>query len=87
MDRRFCVPAGVRAVNLDALVTAPEIALMMPDVSRHLVGMWARQQPDRLPVRGYRGRSPLYRLGDVLDVERRMRQSGRGRPRALAAAA
>jgi hypothetical protein len=67
-------------VNLDALVTAPEIHAVMPDVTRHMVGMWVRQQ--RLAPRGHRGRSPLYRLGDVLAVERNTRESGRGRPRA-----
>lgn len=74
---------GVLPVNLDALVTAPEVAAVMPDVSRHLIGMWVRQ--GRLTVRGRRGRSPLYRLGDVVAVEAAMRLSGRGRPRALAA--
>lgn len=67
-------------VNLDALVTAPEVTVVMPDVSRHLVGMWVRQK--RLLVRGHRKRSPLYRLGDVLKVERDVRESGTGRPRA-----
>lgn len=66
-------------MDLDALVTAPEITVLMPDVSRHLVAMWARS--GQLTVRGRRGRSPLYRLGDVMAVERAMRLSGRGRPR------
>lgn len=69
-------------MNLDALVTAPEVSIMMPDVSRHLVAMWARN--GQLTVRGRRGRSPLYRLGDVMSVERTMRLSGRGRPRGVA---
>ena len=70
---------GCAPMNLNALVTAPEISRMMPDVSRHLVGMWAHQ--GRLTVRGRRGKSPLYRLGEVMAVETSTRQSGRGRPR------
>ena len=59
MGRRFCVPVGVCGVNLDVLVTAPEITVVMPDVSRHLVGMWVHQK--RLAPRGRRGRSQIGR--------------------------
>lgn len=65
-------------VNLDALVTPREAeelpALRAHHVTRHRIGQWARQ--GRYPVRGHRGRSPLYRFGDILRVERDTRCSG-----------
>lgn len=60
-------------VNLDALVTASEAATVLPDVSRHLIAMWVRA--GKLAPAGQRGRSPLYRWGDVLAVEATMRRS------------
>jgi hypothetical protein len=66
-------------MNLDALVTATEAATRLPDVSRHLIGMWERL--GKIGRRDMRGRSPLYRWGDILAVEADMRTSGRGRPR------
>jgi hypothetical protein len=60
-------------VNLDALVTATEAASVMPSVSKHLIGMWVAN--GKLEAKGRRGRSPLYRWGDVLAVEATMRNS------------
>jgi hypothetical protein len=60
-------------MNLDALVTATEAASVMPDVSKHLIGMWVAN--DKLKPRGRRGRSPLYRWGDLVAVEAQMRNS------------
>lgn len=51
----------------DQLVTAVEIQHLMPTVSRHLVYMW--RGTGRLAERGKRGRSPLYRWGDVTALE------------------
>lgn len=67
-------------MNMDALVTATEAAAGLPDVSRHLIGMWVRH--GKLNVKGHRGRSPLYRWGDIVAVEAATRMSNRGRPRA-----
>lgn len=66
----------VRDVDLDALVTATEAAASpaLNDICRHLIGMWKHQ--GKLEVKGRRGRSPLYRYGDVLIVEQRTRRSG-----------
>ncbi len=59
-------------MNLDAQVSAREAAGYPPlrtyGVCRHLIGMWKRLGK-LIPV-GQRGRSPLYRWGDVLRVER-----------------
>ena len=59
--------------DMDALVTAAEAAAQLPGVSRHLIGMWVTN--GKLAARGRRGRSPLYRWGDVLAVEAAMRNS------------
>lgn len=67
-------------MNMDALVTATEAAAGLPDVSRHLIGMWV--QHEKLTPKGRRGRSPLYRWGDIVAVEAATRTSNRGRPRA-----
>jgi hypothetical protein len=74
-------------MNLDALVTASEFVTYMRlaggDVSLAVVGMWRHR--GLVEVRGYRGRSPLYRLEDLLAAEvstrRRVRTAG-GRARA-----
>jgi len=70
--------AGEVIVNLDALVTAREAqdyrALRAHHVCRHLIGMW--RHAGRLTVQGKRGRSPLYRFGDILRAERDTRVSG-----------
>lgn len=55
----------------DALVTAADIARLIPSVSRHLVYVWHGR--GKLTARERRGRSPMYRWGDVLDVEARTR--------------
>lgn len=67
-------------MNMDALVTATEAAAGLPDVSRHLIGMWV--QHGKLQAKGHRGRSPLYRWGDIVAVEASTRTSNLGRPRA-----
>jgi len=63
-------------VNLDAHVSAIEAAdwLAEAGVCRHRVYAW-RSQGRFEPV-GQRGRSPLYRWGDVLQAEAETRMSG-----------
>lgn len=65
-------------MNLDALVTAREAedypALRAVHVTRHLIYVW--RAAGRLKARGHRGRSPLYRWGDILAAERDTRRSG-----------
>lgn len=63
----------------DALVTATEVHAVWPDVSVQLIGMWVRH--GKLEPKGRRGRSPLYRWGDVTAVEAAVAMSARGRPR------
>lgn len=60
-------------MNLDALVAPAEIAVHMPDLTRHTIAMWV--QRGKLQPRGRRGRTPLYRWGDVLAVERDTRRN------------
>jgi hypothetical protein len=55
----------------DVLVTAAEVERLMPSVSRHLVYTW--RALGKLEPKSSRGRSPLYRWGDVLEVERATR--------------
>ena len=62
-------------MNLDALVTATEAASRLRGVSIHLIGMW--RHAGKVTVRDMRGRSPLYRWGDLLQVERDTRRSPR----------
>jgi len=68
-------------VNLDALITAREAedypALKAAHVTRHLIYVWRAE--GRLTTQGTRGRSPLYRFGDILLVERDTRRSGLSR--------
>lgn len=63
-------------MNPDVLVTATEAAASphLKGVCRHLIGMW--KTLGKLTVKGRRGRSPLFRYGDILDVERDTRRSG-----------
>jgi predicted site-specific integrase-resolvase len=56
-------------VNRDAEVTASEVAQLLP-VSLQLLSMWKSKGKLR-PVKK-RGRSWVYRYGDVLDLEREM---------------
>jgi len=51
----------------DRLVTAAEIETLIPTVSRHLVYVW--RGTGKLVERSKRGRSPLYRWGDVTAIE------------------
>jgi hypothetical protein len=66
----------VHAVDLDALVTATEAAASphLQGVCRHLIGMW--KTLGKLEVKDRRGRSPLFRYGDVIEIERQTRRSG-----------
>lgn len=57
----------------ETLVTGAEAARVL-GVTRYLVGMWKRD--GKLTPKGRRGRSPLYRLGDVIDVDIAVRESG-----------
>jgi hypothetical protein len=63
-------------VNLDAQVSALEAAdwLAKAGVCRHRVYAWRSQ--GRFKSVGKRGRSPLYRWGDVLQAEAETRMSG-----------
>jgi hypothetical protein len=65
-------------VDLDALVSAREAEDYPPlrahGVTRRLIYEW--RGDGRLTPRGQRGRSPLYRFGDILEVERDTRLSG-----------
>ena len=65
-------------MNLDVQVSAREAAGYPPmqraGVCRHLIYVW--RAAGRLKPVGQRGRSPLYRWGDVLQVERNTRLSG-----------
>lgn len=66
-------------MNLDAQVSAREAAgyppMVKAGVCRHLIYVW--RAAGRLRPVGKRGRSPLYRWGDVLQAERDTRMSGR----------
>lgn len=60
----------------DARVTAAEVEFLTtpkpagkPTITRHLVYMW--RSAGLLVERGKRGRSPLYRWGDVVEVDKR----------------
>jgi hypothetical protein len=59
-------------MNLDARVTAAEASRLLP-VSRQLIAMW--RSAGKVVVRGKRGASPLYRLGDLIKVEHETRQT------------
>lgn len=65
-------------VNLDAQVSAREAAdyppLKSAGVTRHLIYVW--RGLGKLEPVAQRGRSPLYRFGDILAVERDTRRSG-----------
>lgn len=71
-------------VNRDVLVTAVQIEAELPTVSRHLVYVW--RAAGKLQPQGKRGRSPLYRWGDVIDVERETRNADPAGQRARAVA-
>lgn len=55
----------------DKLITAREAEMLAPGLDRHTVYRWATR--GQLAPVAHRGRSPLYRLADVLDCERRTR--------------
>lgn len=63
-------------MNLDAQVSAIEAAgwLEKAGVCRHRVYAWRSE--GRITEVGKRGRSPLYRWGDVLQAEAETRMSG-----------
>lgn len=61
-------------MRLDTPVTAAQGA-RLTGVSRHLIAWWV--SVGKLTPIGRVGRSPLYRLGDLYDVEREMRQSSK----------
>lgn len=58
-------------LDLDALITAAEfrryLAIAGGDASLAVICMWRNR--GLVTVAGHRGRAPLYRLGDLLDVE------------------
>lgn len=61
-------------LDLDALITGAQAA-RLAGCHRANICLWRNQ--GRLTVRDRRGRSALYRLGDVLEVERETRRSGK----------
>lgn len=56
--------------NPDALLTATQLATWFKVISVPLIGMWRHN--GHLEVKDWKGRSPLYRYGDVEQVEARM---------------
>ena len=68
-------------VDLDAPVTAPEAQSYTPlkrhGVCRHTITWW--RTAGHVEQIGQRGRSPLYRWGDLLRAERDTRLSGQSR--------
>lgn len=66
-------------MNLDAHVTASEAvadpAMKAQHVTIPLICMWRKL--GKLRAVGKRGRSPLYRWGDILTVEAQTRMSGK----------
>lgn len=56
-------------MNRNHEVTATEASLLLP-ISVQLVSMWKRN--GKLQPVGTRGRSPLYRFGDLVDLEKDM---------------
>ena len=64
-------------MDFEALVTPAEILTQMPDLERHTITMWA--QRGKLTAKKHRGRTPLYRWGDVLAVERDTRLNPKSR--------
>jgi hypothetical protein len=65
----------VGGVNLDALIPAHQAALLVR-VSRQLVRKWTLRPTNPLrPADVAPDGRPLYRVGDVLDVERETRRS------------
>ncbi len=64
--------------DLDARLPA-HLAAAMVGVSRQLVNYW--RNAGLLRSVGASGRSPLYRLGDVLEVEQTTRRSTQSRRR------
>lgn len=78
-----CLVFRVVTVDRDTLVTAVQIEQQIPTVSRHLVYVW--RATGKLHMVDKVGRSPRYRWGDVLDVERATRQADpAGQRRAVA---
>jgi hypothetical protein len=60
-------------IDLDALVTAAEAAPPL-NISIAAICMWRNR--GKITVAGHRGRSPLYRYGDLLTVEQSTRHNG-----------
>lgn len=60
--------------NRDALVTGAQAAAKM-EVSRATICHWRKWR--LIEPKEWRGRSPLYRWGDILDAECKARQSPR----------
>jgi predicted site-specific integrase-resolvase len=59
-------------MNLDALVSAREAAIAL-GVERHAIYQW--RIAGKISPQGRRGRSPLYRWGDLIRVERDTRRA------------
>lgn len=74
----MCEVIVLATLNLDALVTAREAqdhpGLRSLGVCRHTIASWRANE--RLAVVDQLGRSPRYRLRDLLLVERDTRRSG-----------
>jgi hypothetical protein len=68
-------------VDLDALLNRAQAAAYLK-VSPNLVGMWKRNGHLAVATLDQRG-NPLYRLGDLLIVEKKMRNSEQSSRNAL----
>lgn len=66
------IPEGGVMYDLDARLPA-HLAAAMVGVSRQLINYWRKS--GRLKPVDHNGRQPLYRLGDLFDVERETRHS------------
>jgi hypothetical protein len=62
-------------VDLDALLLTEEAAALAK-VSEDVIRHWAHRYPDALPVRArhWQRNRPLYRAGDVIEVEHATRR-------------
>jgi hypothetical protein len=69
--------------DMDARLPAHQAADLV-GVSRQLFSWWVRT--GKLESVAIAGRTPLYRLGDVLEVEKQMRRSAQSRRKVGSAA-
>lgn len=67
--------SSTEAVNIDEHRTAQDIYdLMGPGFEPENVLKWAQRHPREVPRRGYWKGRPLFRVGDVCDFQKNVRQ-------------